>query len=88
MHLMEERYDASAADFARLAAARPDDFTALYNLACVRARQGRGSEALRWLEKAFAAGWSDLAHTAADPDLAALRLDPTFQRLLRGDRAD
>jgi tetratricopeptide (TPR) repeat protein len=61
--------------FAWLAAARPGDASAGYNLACALSRLGRFDEALEAL--AGAAGDPDLRELArGDPDLAALRADP------------
>jgi hypothetical protein len=57
--------------------------TALYNLACARVGQRRHDEALRLLEEAVPMRADLRAGAAADEDLAPLRTDPRFQRLLR-----
>jgi hypothetical protein len=57
--------------------------TALYNLACARVGQRRHDEAVRLLEEAFPMRADLRAGAAADADLAPLRTDPRFQRLLR-----
>lgn len=59
-----------------------------YNLACVRARLGQRRQALDALEQAVARGFADLARMAADEDLASLRGDDRFKRLVEpaGDR--
>jgi eukaryotic-like serine/threonine-protein kinase len=65
----------------------------LYNLACEfalcvpiarEAAAGRryADEAMGALRAAVAAGWSNAAHTARDPDLAPLRQRPDFRTLL------
>ena len=62
-----------------------------YNVACVYAvaggkiagkRQEYSDRAMELLTKAVAAGWSDAAHTAGDPDLEPLRARLDFQNLL------
>lgn len=53
-----------------------------YNLACVRARLGKPDAAMESLERAAAAGFSDFALIARDPDLDTLRKLPRFLELL------
>ncbi len=67
----------NAARFAREAPA-----TALYNLACAHALGGRSADALGALERSIEAGYSDPEHMRRDPDLAALREDAEFERLV------
>jgi tetratricopeptide (TPR) repeat protein len=65
----------------------------LYNIACefalcipiAKDDAGRGrhaAEAMAALQAAVAAGWSNAAHTARDPDLAPLRDRPDYRVLL------
>jgi phospholipase/carboxylesterase len=49
-----------------------------YNLACAYALGGDRDAALAWLRKAAGAGFSELGHLDADPDLASLHGHPTF----------
>ncbi len=65
----------------------PEDATWRYNLACSRARRGRPREALAELEKAVRLGFTDADQIAADADLAILRRDPAFARILGEARA-
>ena len=56
----------------------------LYNLGCVSAKMGRRAEALGFLHRTLAA-WNGapwLASMATDDDLAALRGDPEFTRMV------
>lgn len=53
-----------------------------YNLACAYALVGRKEEAFAALEGAVAAGFSDRNTLEADPDLASLRSEPRFSRIL------
>ena len=60
----------------------PEDATWRYNLACSLARTGRPREALDALEKAVRLGFTNADAIAADTDLATLRRDPAFARIL------
>ena len=67
----------------RLARLRPADATACYNLACSYALTGDLDGAFASLERAVGLGYHDLAHLLKDPDLAPLRQDTRFRRLLQ-----
>jgi hypothetical protein len=60
----------------------PEDATWRYNLACSLAREGKPREALRELEKAVRLGFTDESQIAADADLATLRRQKDFARIL------
>lgn len=62
---------------------RPDRPVPWYNLACSSALLGLTDKAFTALERALRLGYSPIAHLRRDPDLAALRDDPRFARLLR-----
>lgn len=66
----------------RLAAVRPRDPVARYNLACSLARCGHRDEAIAELAAALDRGYDDLKHLTADPDLASLRSESAFLDLL------
>jgi serine/threonine protein kinase/Tfp pilus assembly protein PilF len=51
----------------------------VYDLASIRATQGRAQEAIALLDKAIAAGWIDFRSTLLDPRFKALSGDPAFQ---------
>jgi prevent-host-death family protein len=53
----------------------------LYNLACVRSRQGNAEAALGHLREAMDAGWASPL-ILDDPDLDGLRGDPRFETIL------
>jgi tetratricopeptide (TPR) repeat protein len=54
-----------------------------YNAACSRALAGERDRAIENLEKAFATGFmQDRTAVLRDPDLATVRDDPRFQRLV------
>jgi len=65
---------AEAADaFEKLTVLAPDTPTIYYNLACLYARQNRVEPAVENLQKALDAGYDNLEHIRADPDLDAIR---------------
>jgi len=80
--LQQRRYREAAAAFKALLATYDTAPTPWYNYACCLARLGRKQEALAALKKASGAGFRDARHAAADPDLASLRGDPAFRKLL------
>ncbi|HKQ96520.1 MAG TPA: DJ-1/PfpI family protein [Candidatus Polarisedimenticolia bacterium] len=57
---------------------------ALYNLACVYATTGRKNDALTALEGAVKAGFAPVARLTNDPDLASVRDDARFKKLVAG----
>lgn len=70
----------------RLVRLVPDNPTVRYNLACSLCLLGRRDEALDALEAAVELGFHDAGHAESDDDLADLREDPRFRRLLAGLR--
>jgi Zn-dependent protease/tetratricopeptide (TPR) repeat protein len=72
----EDSARVSAVAFERFS--HPDD---AYNLGCAFAGLGRLDEAMRWLERAVAAGYANGAHLDSDDDLAALRARDDFAAL-------
>lgn len=65
----------------QLARLRPHDATVLYNLACSYSLTDRAEEAIEALHRALGAGYSDFDWMAKDPDLAALRKNPLFEKV-------
>ncbi|MFL6843513.1 MAG: TPR end-of-group domain-containing protein [Allosphingosinicella sp.] len=53
-----------------------------YNIACAYALLGDKDQAFDWLNRSLAARYLDLQSLAADPDLASLRGDPRFAKLV------
>lgn len=66
----------------RLARLRPDDPMIAYNLACSYAVLKCANEALEALRGAIRAGYADLDYMALDPDLAILRSNPEYLRIV------
>ena len=65
----------------------PEDASALYNTACGYALLGARAEAVVFLERAVAAGFTDFAHIRADTDLDSIRAEPGYLRLLAEEPA-
>jgi tetratricopeptide (TPR) repeat protein len=61
----------------------PTNATAHYNLACSLALSKRLNEALESLQHAIELGYSDADWMLQDPDLEALKNNPSFQKLLQ-----
>ncbi len=55
---------------------------AYYNLACMRALTGQAEDAIEQLRLAVDAGFKDVSWARRDGDLASLRADPRFQKVL------
>ncbi len=53
-----------------------------YNAACTYALAGAREQALRYLERSIGAGFDDREHILGDPDLAALRRDRRYRKLV------
>ncbi len=53
-----------------------------YNLACAYARMGEKAKAFEWLDKSIAAGLTRPEAMGADPDLASLKGDPEYEKIL------
>jgi tetratricopeptide (TPR) repeat protein len=75
------RYDDAAAAYTAEARRGRNPATALYNAACSYALAGDAEGALRMLEQAIQAGFTDLDHLDSDSDLDSLRDEPRFQEL-------
>ena len=74
---------AEAADRAQeLVQANPDDARLLYNVACCESLAGRTDDALEHLGRAIGLAEDMRGLAAGDPDLAALRDEPEFAKLV------
>jgi hypothetical protein len=61
---------------------QPREFVPLYNLACVRASQGDAKEAGELLIRAVENGFDDIRKLIRDPDLAGVRDDGNYKKLV------
>jgi adenylate cyclase len=71
----------------RALAARPDDFSTAYNVACAHAILGEHDRALELLDRAVRHGRGNLGWIERDTDFASLRGDPRFEAILGRLRA-
>jgi len=71
----------------KAAEASPKDPRPAYDAARAYARLGDSDNAFAWLERALNLGYDRLDYLSADPDLASLRKDPRFTKLLDERRA-
>lgn len=59
------------------------NFVPWYNLACALSLQSKVDESLKMLEQAIARGFANFGQMQRDPDLAALRDTPGYQRIAK-----
>jgi len=81
--LNDGKYDEAAKHYRKALELEPDEFIALYNMACVRSLEMKIDEAIEWLEKSIEAGYDDFEWMEADTDLDNIREDERYQELLR-----
>jgi tetratricopeptide (TPR) repeat protein len=81
------RFRRAEKEFLRIIALESGNDTALYNLACTYALWGRQDDAMGYLYKAVRSGFDDVSHIQTDPDLASLREDPRYVRLVTALKA-
>jgi tetratricopeptide (TPR) repeat protein len=79
--MMLQRPQSALRDYRRALAIKPDGL-AYYNLACVQSRLSEPTDALESLKRAVQHGFTDRVKVLRDPDLAAVRELPAFQRVL------
>ena len=79
---LKDRYAEGLKVDRRIVELRPRDPLAHYNLACSYSLLKRIDLALRSLRRAIELGYRDFRYMREDKDLAAVRKDPRFRRLL------
>ncbi len=90
-HLLKRDFDPSIRDFkefARRAPNTPNTANAVYNIACAKALMGESDQALIYLDRALAAGFTAFDHAREDPDLESIRGDPRFERILASTESE
>jgi adenylate cyclase len=64
----------------------PEDAGVRYNVACLYALEGECDRAIATLEECIRLGFGNVEWIGQDPDMASLRDDPRFRRLIEGGR--
>jgi Flp pilus assembly protein TadD len=59
-----------------------NEISTLYNVACLSVMNGDKERAFELLDRAITLGWSRPEWLRQDPDLAPLRDDPRYERLI------
>jgi tetratricopeptide (TPR) repeat protein len=80
--LGQKRYEEALAIFEKTKEFPRVKVYSLYNIACILAIQKKPDEAIASLEEAIKAGFTDFGQLQTDSDLASLKDDPRFQRLI------
>jgi tetratricopeptide (TPR) repeat protein len=80
--LVQKNYEQARELYLVLLKRNPQDYLALYNLACCEALCNSKDLALSYLYLAVANGYDRYEHMREDEDLTSLRDDPTFQSIL------
>lgn len=86
-----KQWDRCAELYTKLTEQAPNDRVrvgALYNAACCQALGSKKDAAFTTLDKVVAAGWSDRKHVEADADLATLRSDARWTKLVQAVQAN
>jgi tetratricopeptide (TPR) repeat protein len=90
-YLLKREFDPAIRDFREFAKRSPNSpnaANAVYNIACALALMGDADGALIYLDRALAAGFTAFDHARADPDLASIREDPRFERILSSTESE
>ena len=79
--------DSNLAVYLRRITHAPDNSSLPYDVAQIFALRGKHEEAIRWLERAMATGYSDYRSISIDPLLENIRHDKRFDENMRGLKA-
>jgi tetratricopeptide (TPR) repeat protein len=83
-HLDKGEFEKAHARFDEMLRIMPGNATALYNKACTYARAKDVDLACAYLKKAVKNGFKDLEHIEGDSDLANIRNDPRYKKIVQG----
>jgi len=80
--LQSGKYKEAIEAYEKILKVRPNDATALYNTACAYSLMGDKENAVKSLEKAVDAGFTDLAHIKDDTDLDNIRKEDGYKKII------
>lgn len=80
-------YEKAIAAFTKAIELNPLESAAYYNIACCYSLMEKKAEALEWLQRAVENGWDDFEHTEQDADLANIRAEPAYLKIIADMRA-
>jgi dienelactone hydrolase len=80
---MQKKYDEGIKAFLNSNELGFDRPNSLYNIACCYSLIKQPDKSFEYLEKAVGAGFSDFDHAKTDSDLANVRADPRFEKIMR-----
>jgi tetratricopeptide (TPR) repeat protein len=79
----EKKYEESIAVFQEILKNNPDDEVTLYNIACAYSLSKKAKEAIEYLQKAVAAGFSDVDLIESDGDLENIRTESDYKKIIQ-----
>ena len=86
--LKDKNYKKAEEHYMKALEIEPEEYVAMYNLACVYALQKKNDPAILWLQKAVDAGYDDFSWMEKDTDLDGIRDDARYKEIIRkGPRA-
>ena len=81
--LSDKNYRKAEEHYLKALEIEPEEYIAMYNLACIFSLQKKIDRAIEWLQKAVDAGYDDFGWMEKDTDLDNLRDDPRYKEMVR-----
>ena len=81
--LKDKNYKKAEEHYLKALEIQPDEYIAMYNLACVYSLQKKIDDAIQWLVKSVDAGYDDFEWMEKDTDLDNLRNDARYKEIIR-----
>ncbi|MCE9582648.1 MAG: tetratricopeptide repeat protein [Planctomycetes bacterium] len=84
----DKKYEEAASAYLEYVTSHPDDSNAWYNLSCCLALLKRKDDAIAALDQAVKAGFTDVTHIKADPDLEVIRKKKAYKAIVKSLSAE
>ena len=81
--LKDKNYKKAEEHYLKALEIGPEEFIAMYNLACIYSLQKKNDLAIQWLQKAVDAGYDDFPWMEKDEDLDNIRNDARYKEIVR-----